>query len=204
MTRMVSSRQLRERMAKAIARARDIINTADDEGRERTAAEDAEIRRLHEQARQAQRQLPAAELEEMAQHQNGPPFWLASGNHLPPEQTHYLDAQGRKVPVLNYTESFGEAVLDTSSRSPDAANVGELLAAWIGAAETPARRQALRNFQSEGNPVAGGYLLSSAMSARVIDLARAKSVVVKGGGKTVPMNSAELTIAKVDSDPTSY
>lgn len=52
--------------------------------------------------------------------------------------------------------------------------------------------------------VAGGFLLAPELSARVVDLARAASVVQRAGALTVPMESEELQIARVTGDPTAY
>ena len=48
----------------------------------------------------------------------------------------------------------------------------------------------------------GGYLVPTGMSLNVVDLARAKSVVIQAGAQTLPMETGDLTIATVDSDPT--
>ncbi len=50
----------------------------------------------------------------------------------------------------------------------------------------------------------GGYLLGSTLSNRVLDLARSASVMLRGGALTVPLDGAELRLARVASDPTSY
>ena len=42
------------------------------------------------------------------------------------------------------------------------------------------------------------------MSARIIDLARNRSVIMRAGATTVPMTTSEMTIARVATDPTAY
>lgn len=49
----------------------------------------------------------------------------------------------------------------------------------------------------------GGVLLSPSVSARVVDLARAKSACVRAGALTLPMDTGDVTIAKVSADPTA-
>jgi HK97 family phage major capsid protein len=51
--------------------------------------------------------------------------------------------------------------------------------------------------------VQGGYLLSPTLSNRVIDLARAHSVVMKAGALTLPMDTSEMALARVTGDPTA-
>ena len=55
---------------------------------------------------------------------------------------------------------------------------------------------------NEGTGSAGGYLVPTPLSARIIDMARARSRVVEAGALTVPMESQTLKVAKVVSDPT--
>jgi len=62
----------------------------------------------------------------------------------------------------------------------------------------------LRNAMTTGSDSSGGYLLETALSSRVIDLARANSVVMRAGAMTVPMAGAEMAIARVTGDPTGY
>lgn len=50
----------------------------------------------------------------------------------------------------------------------------------------------------------GGYLLPDFLSTRVIDLARARSVIVAAGAQTVKMEGANLKIAKLAGDPTAH
>lgn len=49
----------------------------------------------------------------------------------------------------------------------------------------------------------GGYLLQSQLAAQVLDLARAASVAMRAGAVTVPMESAELRLARLTADPTT-
>ena len=50
----------------------------------------------------------------------------------------------------------------------------------------------------------GGYLLPAPMSARMIDLARARMVLSQAGAVTVPIEADSLTIPKLLADPTPY
>lgn len=48
---------------------------------------------------------------------------------------------------------------------------------------------------------AGGVLVPTALAASVIDMARAQSVAVRAGASMLTMDTSNLTIARVDSDP---
>jgi HK97 family phage major capsid protein len=50
----------------------------------------------------------------------------------------------------------------------------------------------------------GGYILSPSLSGMLIDLARANAVAFKAGCQTYPMESGEVNIARVATDPTAY
>jgi HK97 family phage major capsid protein len=50
----------------------------------------------------------------------------------------------------------------------------------------------------------GGFLIPTALSANVIDLARNQARVFQAGAMTVPMATKELMLARVATDPTAY
>lgn len=50
----------------------------------------------------------------------------------------------------------------------------------------------------------GGYLVPSTLSARIIDLARNQARVIQAGAQTLPMETAQVTLARVEGDPTAY
>lgn len=52
-----------------------------------------------------------------------------------------------------------------------------------------------------GSDTGGGYLVAPQISQRVIDLARANSVVMKAGATTIPMATGELHLARLTADP---
>ncbi len=61
-----------------------------------------------------------------------------------------------------------------------------------------------RRAMGEGIGGAGGWYISPLVSSFTIDLARNATCVLKAGGWTLPMDSPELTLVKVKTDPTSY
>lgn len=55
-----------------------------------------------------------------------------------------------------------------------------------------------------GTDSGGGYLLEPQVGSLVIDLARSASVALKAGVQTIPMDTAELTLARVTGDATGH
>lgn len=74
---------------------------------------------------------------------------------------------------------------------------GAVTGDWRGADEE-------RAMYAQGTNASGGFLLTPQMSAGVIDLARAKSVMSTAGCVTIPMQTEEMKVALVESDPTAY
>lgn len=56
---------------------------------------------------------------------------------------------------------------------------------------------------SEGIGAAGGWLISEAVSARIIQKARNQMCVQRAGAITIPMETAELRLVRIVTDPTS-
>ncbi len=77
-------------------------------------------------------------------------------------------------------------------------NAGQFLRALVVTDKTDVERRAL----SEATDSAGGYTVPDILSAELIDLARAESIVMRAGARTIPLTSDSNTIAKVLSDPT--
>lgn len=77
-------------------------------------------------------------------------------------------------------------------------NAGQFLRAMIVNDKTDAERRAL----AEATNSAGGFTVPDILSAELIDRARADSVVMRAGARTVPLTSDHNTIAKVLTDPT--
>jgi len=77
-------------------------------------------------------------------------------------------------------------------------NAGQFLRAMVVNDKTDAERRAL----AEATDSAGGYTVPDILSSELIDKARANSVVMQAGARTVPLTSDSNTIAKVLTDPT--
>ena len=81
-------------------------------------------------------------------------------------------------------------------------NIGKLvrglaLGNWEGA-------ELERRAMSEGTSTLGGVMVPSPVASNVLDMARNKSVCIDLGAQTVPMKTSNLTIAKVNADPSVY
>ncbi len=74
---------------------------------------------------------------------------------------------------------------------------GLVLKDWKGA-------EAERRAMGEGTGALGGVLLPTTLSGTIIDLARNKARCVQAGALTLPMETPEVTIAKVVTEPTPY
>ena len=61
-----------------------------------------------------------------------------------------------------------------------------------------------RRAMGEGVGGAGGWYVSPLVSGYIIDLARNATCVLKAGAWTLPMDSPELTLVKVLTDPSAY
>ncbi|GDX99018.1 hypothetical protein LBMAG48_14220 [Phycisphaerae bacterium] len=127
-------------------------------------------------------------------------------NHQPgdhpgqrPESRAFLPGEYRALTkdesLLDHFRATGE-VAERRSRplSLGRAIKGIITGRWEGAED---ERRAL----SGSNDIAGGYMLSTELSAMWIDRARARSVMAQAGVKIVPMNSASMAMVRVTGDP---
>ncbi|MBS4011994.1 MAG: phage major capsid protein [Roseovarius sp.] len=76
-------------------------------------------------------------------------------------------------------------------------SLGGYFRSMLVGGKTDVERRAL----SEGSDSAGGYTVPDILSAQLIDLARARSVVTAAGAMTVPLGSDQNRIAKLLTDP---
>lgn len=76
-------------------------------------------------------------------------------------------------------------------------SIGQYLRSMVLGGKTDIERRAL----SEGSDSAGGYTVPTVLSATLIDLARANSVVMRAGAQTVPLTSDTNNWAKLLTDP---
>lgn len=75
--------------------------------------------------------------------------------------------------------------------------LGQYLRSMVVGGKNDVERRAL----SEGSDSAGGYTVPDILSATLIDLARAQSVVMRAGAQTVPLTSDTNNFAQLLTDP---
>lgn len=106
---------------------------------------------------------------------------------------------GRQIRVLTPAQSFTGALTSDDDHDLKDVDFGRFVRAAVVGAQSESERRAL----SVGSDSAGGYTVPVTLAANVIDRMRAKAVVMRAGALTVPMETAELSIARLDTDPTA-
>lgn len=86
---------------------------------------------------------------------------------------------------------------------PDDFSIGKIFRAKI-TGDTKGLNDFEKKAIGEGIGAGGGWLISEDVSARLIDLARARSCVNQAGAVTMQMTTAELRLVKLTGDPTAY
>ena len=193
--------QARRDMANYLAKMQGIVAAAGDnpltpnQDRDFKAAE-VELRKLQSQFRLTwlpehgtrSEQLAAAEAA-MSQ-----PLYGPAAPPTPDGIRRYVPGEVR---TLRPTESLESVV--GHSNAPDGA-VGDVIRSLVtgNTAYLPEHLRA----QSGGIGSAGGFTVPTDLSARLIDRARAASVVNQAGSLLVPMDTAELSLARLESGAT--
>lgn len=135
----------------------------------------------------------------------GRPFPGVGGEFDPAAQitkTHetWIDTKTKKsVAVLRHDQSL--AALETKAESRP--SIGRVLRGIIlgGAAHDAAELAEERKSLSIGSDVSGGYTVAGALSSEWIDNLRAQMVLSKAGARTLPMDTGQVSIARVTADP---
>lgn len=141
---------------------------------------------------------------------------IAAAKLLEPEPVLPLLADGgqapRKLPCMrsldgreHYIFGRGDKLSDYANRAQDGmtlAEFGNALAA-MAAGEPHRYREEIRSL-SESSNTGGGLMVSEELSAQLIDLARARSVMFAAGVSTIAMNSSDMRLVRVTTDPTVY
>jgi HK97 family phage major capsid protein len=77
-------------------------------------------------------------------------------------------------------------------------SIGKLLRGWIDGDWTGAELE--QKAMTSSPTTAGGMLIPTVLSSRIIDVARAKAAVFQAGATTVPMSSNNLKVARATQD----
>ncbi len=111
----------------------------------------------------------------------------------------FTSRNGKKNIILNKGDSYAKAVGASSSREPNL--FGQCVkAAVLGMSSVTSERVRAEMKEDHGNR--GGWLVSTEIASEVIDLARARSVMMQAGAQTMIMNSPHLFMASIVEDPT--
>lgn len=173
-----------------ITEARDLLQRSDDhlaaDDEERFGVIEADIEFLAHRHATLQRMMG---LVDSGSTEGGTPFQSKT-----PKQTRALEG----VQVLTREQNVSNWLHDNTtaeqaqSGSFDRYLRGIVTGNWSGATEERA--------MSEGTSTAGGHLVPTALSANVIDLARASSVVIRAGAVTVPMTTQTLKVPRLTNE----
>lgn len=110
---------------------------------------------------------------------------------LPAFPSGWTDQRGNPVRVLERNERFA------APTRRGGMSFGDHMRALAVGPRNDAERRAL----SEGTGSEGGYTVPAPLAGEFIDRLRAKSVAIRAGARTVPMQSASLAMARLDTDP---
>lgn len=107
---------------------------------------------------------------------------------------------GQMVPVLRSDQRLVDVLGEGPRESP--LNVGEIAFRAIHGRWSGAEIQNEARAMSVGVDGDGGFMVPTPLSMEVIDYARAESRCFQAGVRTIPMDSATLSLARITSDPT--
>ena len=115
----------------------------------------------------------------------------------------FTTSDGRTVRALTHDESFEREERNYTGEDREDLDIGRCLRAIsIGRIDLMNHREQREMLGS--TDAGGGYLLSPTLSGRFVDLARSASVAMRAGAQTMRMETREVTLAKLASDPTAY
>ncbi|XZE45164.1 phage major capsid protein [Pirellulaceae bacterium SH467] len=187
------------------SQAAAILDKVEAEGRSPDEKEQAEFDSLFAKIENAQRELSNAIKAErirsdelMAKHgrpvyDKDNPFdvrWVRDGGGGVKQ---FRDSNGNVVKAFSAKQMISEPGVNANL-------VGELVQAACSGLKSW-HSDEVRNTMSTGSNPNGGYLLTPAMWAGLVDLARSKARMIEAGCSTVVMPTKELLIAAVASDP---
>lgn len=107
-------------------------------------------------------------------------------------------ADGKAVPVLSRDERMADLPEYRDAASGAHIGFGEFICGMVGVGKPS---ESVRNTLSEGTDSAGGFTVPTALMAQLIDKLRAKTVLIRAGAMTVPLDTQKTSIARLASDP---
>jgi HK97 family phage major capsid protein len=112
-----------------------------------------------------------------------------------------LETAKPKSTLLTKEQKFVDAVKGSYLPEYENLSIGRLLNGWINGDWSGAELE--QKAMTSSPTTAGGILIPTVLSARIIDLARNACVVMRAGAQTIPMSSNNLTVARATSDVTA-
>jgi len=116
-----------------------------------------------------------------------------------PNRLYFQDREGKQHPAITIKENL--AGLD-GTKDEDV-RPGAIIRALVLGDRTGLSEAELRSM-GENTGAAGGWILPTGVSNRIIDLARNKQVIMQAGAYTMEMPTPEMILVKATSDPTAY
>ena len=208
-----SIKELRAEQAQCVTRQRAILTTAEAAGRDLNPSEAAEAAKIDDRLDELDADLVNAQtdadrrkrLASLGSHENGtgsPRAHLSGSDYSGSKggAFAYRDMQtGASIQSVGVGQSIGESRGIETDRET---SIGGIVAGMVGGWRPGMERE--KAILQTGQDTAGGVLLPTAVSANVIDLARAKMVMNTAGARFIDMPAAsEFHIAKVTADPTA-
>lgn len=192
----MSFRELLEKRAKAIEKARAVVEKADKENREMNEHEKRTYDLCFEEVKQLESEVKEEEARREEERQSA-----AAGGTVGIEEGIYSwrkNDKGQDV-ALRHSDSVRAYLEDKGNYDKDIASIrpGQILRAMVLGAKTDQEKRAL----GAGLDVSGGYTCPDILAARFIDAMRARSVMSRAGARTIPIEG-ETSFAMVTADPT--
>ncbi len=176
---------LRATRTQARSRADEILTRASTEGRDLTPTEATEYAARTAEARDADDAIEQRLADEVAE-------LRAASTRTAHRETPTSPVLTRDQSVADWCRGQGLVTRDDVPLSFDRYLRGMATGEWSGADEERAL--------SGGTLTAGGHLVPTPLSARVIDLARNATRVMQAGAVTVPMTSSTLKLARLTGE----
>lgn len=177
--------ELRERRTQARAAADEILTRAQAEDRDLDATEARDYATRTAEAREVDDRIEELLAEQVRE-------LRAATVRRPDRSTPREPVLTRDQSVTDWCQTRGITSATEQPLSFDRYLRGMVTGEWDGATEERAL--------SEGTLTAGGHLVPTPLSARVIDLARAQTRVFQAGAVTVPMTTNTLKLARMTSE----
>lgn len=183
---------LKAERADKIARAREILDKAQNEKRGLLASEQRESDALTLSISDLDATISSEEAREEAERKRAERLLVRSDGSVRADES-FLSNEQRMTDWLGSRGAIADEDRDLS--------FGRYVRGVVTGDWTDAERE--RRAMAEGTLSAGGYAVPTPLAAGIIDRARALARVFQAGARTVPMESQTLSLARLTGDPTA-